>query len=158
MKEKLYESFSLFLFVIIIVLSIKIFNTSYVIDINKINLGYIYLNTFNINNLFKIKSKSNNVNNDIIFKECKENEYITNSSYIPCINDGVVYVANINQIIINQNDGYLLFINGFFEPLINKGDYVERNVTIALYIDTFEIYFTKGNIKYDYQEYIKNSI
>lgn len=157
MREKLYESFSFFLFISIIFLSIKIFNNSYTFDISKINLAFIYSKGINLNNLLN-SNYTNKVDKEIVIINLKKDEYITNSSYICSINYGVVNYVDMNQIIINQNNGYKLFYIGLFEPNIKKGDYVEKDTIIATYYDSFNLYFTKDNIQYDYQEYIKNTI
>lgn len=154
LKEKLYEFFSLLMFILVIILSIKIFDNNYYFEFNKISLANLFTYNFNLNNIF-INNDDKSVNKE--FKYIKDNDlYFSTSNYIFSIDDCFVYKINKEQIITLLINKWYAIYYGEFEVFVNEGDYVEKNKKIANYFNGFNICLIKGDEIINYEEYIKN--
>lgn len=156
-NENLFNFITFLLFTMIIVLSISVFNSKYVINIDKDNLAKLFTNNLVFKNIFKNNTNNIIVNENIEF--IKNNDgYITNDSNINAIYDGVILLCNYSNIVITQNDGYTVYFNGIFECNVKNNDYVERGSIIATYYEPFSIYFENKEKRFTYEEYLENSI
>ncbi len=157
MSNKLYEFFSLILFIFVIILATLTFNCTFNYNLNDINLNYVYKLCFNFKNIFVNRSQINNVNNDIKYIKIND-KYITNSIYIYSLNDGYIYSIDDDGFVIKQNDGFFVNFVGKFDLNFYIKDYIEKDVILGMYYDQFLLYFIKDNKQYDYEEYIKITI
>lgn len=154
--KNLFNKITSLLFIVFIILSFKIINSNYYIDIsNKEYLNNLFNLTFNYNNLFNKNNLDTNVNGNIKYIKLN-NKYITDSSLLYSLKEGIIYTS-LNKIIIKQNDGYDFVIEGEFNTFIFNGDYVEIDSIIGEYFEPFTLYFYKDDNLYSYEEYIRNS-
>ena len=154
--KNLFNKITSLLFIVFIILSFKIINSNYYIDIsNKEYLNNLFILTFNYNNLFNKNNLDINVNGNIKYIKLN-NKYITDSSLLYSLKEGIIYTSS-NKIIIKQNDGYDFVIEGEFNTFIFNGDYVEKDSIIGEYFKPFLLYFYKDDKLYSYEEYIRNS-
>ena len=153
--KNIFNKITTLLFILFIILSFKIINSNYYIDIsNKEYLNNIFNLTFNYNILFDKNNLDTFVNSSIKYIKVND-KYITDSSFIYSLKEGVIYL-NSNKIIIKQNDNFNFVIEGEFNTFIFNGDYVDKGSIIGEYFEPFSLYFYKDDNLYSYEEYLRN--
>lgn len=153
--KNIFNKITFLFFVLFIVLSFKIINSNYYIDIsNKESLNNIFNLTFNYKNIFSKIFNEINVNNNINYIK-EDNGYISNSSLIFSIKEGIIYY-NENKIIIKQNDDFDFVLIGKFNIFVFNGDYVDSGSIIGEYYEPFLLYLVKDNMNFTYEDYLRN--
>ena len=151
--DKKFTFISMVLFILIIVLSIQIFNSDIYFDFNKINFANIY------RNLASLKINLNYSKDKIV--NCEQNYIKDGSSYysknneIYSLNDGVIIYCNEDKIVIHQNDDYYVRYDGYFILNVNKYDYVEKNTKVAFSYQLFDIEIYNKHDTISFEKYLQ---
>lgn len=156
-KEKAFNFISFLLFVIIIILSINIFNRSFYFDFDKSIINNFFSSTLNFKNFFKNPNQNTLVNTLASYQKI-DNRYYSSDGRIYSIDDGIIIYANNGFISIMQSNNYKINYKGEFIVQVKDGDYIEKNVAIGYTYESFVIEIFNDNVSVPYEEYIKNSI
>lgn len=151
--DKKFTFISMVLFILIIVLSIQIFNSDIYFDFNKINFANIYRNLASLKiNLNYSKDKIVNYEQNYIKDG---SSYYSKNNEIYSLNDGVIIYCNEEKIVIHQNDDYFVRYDGYFILNVNKYDYVEKNTKVAFSYQLFDIEIYNKHDTISFEKYLQ---
>lgn len=151
--DKKFTFISMVLFILIIVLSIQIFNSDIYFDFNKINFANIYRNLASLKiNLNYSKDKIVNYEQNYIKDG---SSYYSKNNEIYSLNDGVIIYCNEDKIVIHQNDDYFVRYDGYFILNVNKYDYVEKNTKVAFSYQLFDIEIYNKHDTISFEKYLQ---
>lgn len=151
--DKKFTFISMVLFILIIVLSIQIFNSDIYFDFNKINFANIYRNLASLKiNLNYSKDKIVNYEQNYIKDG---SSYYSKNNEIYSLNDGVIIYCNDDKIVIHQNDDYFVRYDGYFILNVNKYDYVEKNTKVAFSYQLFDIEIYNKHDTISFEKYLQ---
>lgn len=151
--DKKFTFISMVLFILIIVLSIQIFNSNIYFDFNKINFANIYRNLASLKiNLNYSKDKIVNYEQNYIKDG---SSYYSKNNEIYSLNDGVIIYCNEDKIVIHQNDDYFVRYDGYFILNVNKYDYVEKNTKVAFSYQLFDIEIYNKHDTISFEKYLQ---
>ena len=151
--DKKFTFISMVLFILIIVLSIQIFNSDIYFDFNKINFANIYRNLASLKiNLNYSKDKIVNYEQNYIKDG---SSYYSKNNEIYSLNDGVIIYCNEDKIVIHQNDDYFVRYDGYFILNVNKYDYVEKNTKVAFSYQLFDIGIYNKHDTISFEKYLQ---
>lgn len=151
--DKKFTFISMVLFILIIVLSIQIFNSDIYFDFNKINFANIYRNLASLKiNLNYSKDKIVNYEQNYIKDG---SSYYSKNNEIYSLNDGVIIYCNEDKIVIHQNDDYYVRYDGYFILNVNKYDYVEKNTKVAFSYQLFDIEIYNKHDTISFEKYLQ---
>ena len=151
--DKKFTFISMILFILIIVLSIQIFNSDIYFDFNKINFANIYRNLASLKiNLNYSKDKIVNYEQNYIKDG---SSYYSKNNEIYSLNDGVIIYCNEDKIVIHQNDDYFVRYDGYFILNVNKYDYVEKNTKVAFSYQLFDIEIYNKHDTISFEKYLQ---
>lgn len=151
--DKKFTFISMVLFILIIVLSIQIFNSDIYFDFNKINFANIYRNLASLKiNLNYSKDKIVNYEQNYIKDG---SSYYSKNNEIYSLNDGVIIYCDEKKIVIHQNDDYFVRYDGYFILNVNKYDYVEKNTKVAFSYQLFDIEIYNKHDTISFEKYLQ---
>jgi len=151
--DKKFTFISMVLFILIIVLSIQIFNSDIYFDFNKINFANIYRNLASLKiNLNYSKDKIVNYEQNYIKDG---SSYYSKNNEIYSLNDGVIIYCDEEKIVIHQNDDYFVRYDGYFILNVNKYDYVEKNTKVAFSYQLFDIEIYNKHDTISFEKYLQ---
>ena len=151
--DKKFTFISMVLFILIIVLSIQVFNSDIYFDFNKINFANIYRNLASLKiNLNYSKDKIVNYEQNYIKDG---SSYYSKNNEIYSLNDGVIIYCDEEKIVIHQNDDYFVRYDGYFILNVNKYDYVEKNTKVAFSYQLFDIEIYNKHDTISFEKYLQ---
>lgn len=151
--DKKFTFISMVLFILIIVLSIQVFNSDIYFDFNKINFANIYRNLASLKiNLNYSKDKIVNYEQNYIKDG---SSYYSKNNEIYSLNDGVIIYCDEKKIVIHQNDDYFVRYDGYFILNVNKYDYVEKNTKVAFSYQLFDIEIYNKHDTISFEKYLQ---